>query len=221
MKNMYINGIIDSLSNFIALSEYGPEFSKYSYKYVLNYFKRIGKNPTNELSTFIMVTFGETEDEENDIEYRLAVILSLYELLETLPKIVKIKLGSRNHLKELLSNVRNVLQKYMFEYSVVFNENGNFIEYKPVEEESIEENLSDIPKEIADPIKELLKPMKNENELIGLISKIYSEFEKIKKDDLKNLNLETLNKILLNHVLYNLQGLTSDMNINNSFAGEL
>jgi len=187
-KEIYINGIIDSLLNFKAYHARASGGKGYSYQDYLNEMKNTGVIPTNDLELLIEVRFGESEDKQNDIEYKLVKIVTLYKILKNWPNLIDIRSQSNDKLKTLLKRVRLTLQEYMPDYSITFDDNGNFKSYKPIEENSVVENLNDIPQDISDPIKELLKPMINENEAIGLISKIYSKFEKIKKDSLKNLN---------------------------------
>ena len=181
-RDIGINATIDWLLNFRDSLFFGQWY--FSYKYCLDELYNERKILTNNLEELIKIWYGEAEDKEDDLEYKLAKILTLYRLLFACRKSPHNFFEFKNFLKE----VRDNIQKYVPEYIVTFDENGDYKGYKPAECVSIAENLNDIPEDIADPIKEILQPMKTENELIGLISKIYSKFEKIKGDNLINLN---------------------------------
>lgn len=142
--------------------------------------------------------YGSTED-EYDNEYKIAQILFLIFLIKLHSVCTDNYSHYRNKKKSetLVSNTLLHLKKYFPEYKIYNPEKHGYLTYEATETKTVTDNLKDIPEKLASPIKQLLSNMPNENELIGLISKVYKDIEDENIPPEKICNLNKVDKSIL------------------------
>ena len=172
----------------------------------------------DDIDENVILLYGYSENEENDLEFLLVKILFLWNLYYFELNILSLNLRSDflnqqiSKLKHLSNNViLNVNNIFKDEYKIYWKEDWKedyfptTIRYEPIETTTIIENLHDIDQKLRNPIEELLKPMKNDAELRGLISEIYANLEPKRKDILnknyKNTNLNKVDSSILKQAL--------------------
>ena len=198
-RSIWLDSMEQRLKEFeIEIYTYSGQIAKLNYKDVQNELFKKGLIPSKKLSTCVKEYYGYSNNENNS-EFKLARILylkfllSYHKIFEFLGLINDQWIGFTNpkvELDNILKLTTMRIKEYFPEYKIYDAIPMKHIKYEPKEIKVVIDNIKDIPEKIADPIKELLGNMKNENELIGLISKVYKEFEHIKKTDLQNLNDE-------------------------------
>lgn len=188
-RKMILKSAEDQLKTKSFHPDYGDAFD---YTDIMNKLYSKGTLISKVLRENVDHQYGSTEDYE-DIEYKIAQILFLIYLI----KQHQVCIGNfvissiKEETEELISNILRKLAENFPEYEI-YNpeepEDGDYLTYEATETKTVTDNLKDIPEILASPIKQLLSNMPNENELIGLISKIYKDIEKIPPEKTCNLN---------------------------------
>ncbi len=149
--------------------------------------------------------YGKPDDDDfQSSEWILANILFRISILKKIDSSVvwggyhqRLETEKNNDYRELLlGNVKRNITLAFPDYEIHWAVKSDFINFEPKETKSVTENLGNLPEVVADPIKQLLMPMKTKQELIGLISEVYKNIEKIPKVNKGHLN-ET-DKLILN-----------------------
>ncbi len=185
-KKRTTDSIIEILSNFeITASDFEDDINIQNF--VSNEYKK-GFFISGDIDDNIEHFYGQTDDKENDLDWKIAKILFLTSILNCL-YIYGYSAGVNEQWRDdLVDNVKMKMSEHFLEYTIKWPthnwmESGEpkdmFATFESSDTKTIRDNLSDIDDEIADPIKELLKPLKTNVEIRGLIASIYGDFESI------------------------------------------
>lgn len=188
---MYQN-VINSLSNF------NPLYAENLSSYISNNFK-IGYFWNADLDKSIEQYYGETDDKENDDEWKLAKCLFMYSCTKKI-SVRSVSYGrvdneqtSINEMgkKLLLENMKSLISNIFVEYEIHWDGTDDFIKYSLKDSKVVIENISNLDDDIAEPIKGLVSSMQSETELRGLIVEVYGKLEKIKKDSVRMTEIKS------------------------------
>lgn len=179
----WISAIEMQLLNFKINDEYAVGYG-YTYIDAIKELYSSGYLVSTKIDDIVEEHFGRTDDKE-DFEWKIAKILVLYYIVSVLPNLFNADESQKT--SRFLSNIKINLTSYVPDYIINFPNNG-IPSFEPTESKTVTDNLSDIPASEAEPIKELLQPLKSDVELIGYISKVYAKIEHFKFDSLSNLN---------------------------------
>ena len=206
-RNLIIKGIEQQLCSFsIYISG-----RMRSYFYFLEVIFAKGDIPSNEIDECVEFQYGKP-DSKDDIEWKIAKILYIFNIWFVAPSYCDDNYKAnelRREVTPLLGNIMDKMTDYLPEYTLTFYNNGSLPSFEPKETKVVIDNLGDISEKVAEPIKELLQPMKSDTELRGHINEVYSKIEKFDFDSLTNLNQMDVNiaknahkfsKMLVNNV---------------------
>lgn len=180
----WISAIENQLLNYRIYYSYVIGGNGASYQNAINELFQKGILVSKDLDENVEEHFGKPENKE-DFDWKIAKILFLHYMVKCLPFLINEK--KIQETKMFLKTIENNLSSYANDYSFSFPDD-NIASFEPTELKTITDNLSDIPSNLADPIKELLQPNKSDTELRGHINEVYAKIERFNFDDLSNLN---------------------------------